>query len=146
MQFKPLLEPPDHFAPCLIRRDVTMPLEHGVRERRRNHVISYWTGQHWLGREKHWVAWAEIPPENSTEWNRAYVTIPEDMKPVLAIVPQKIKMGLVEIPAGFHFAVRADETWGLFCRTPELRGLPRNRAWIDIGLNKLSSWMELPNA
>jgi len=117
-----------------------------VKERRSEFVVSYYTGRYFLGREEHWCAWAEIPAENSTQWKYTGAFLPPTMQPVLAIVPQPIRVGIITIPAGLHFAFyddRTSRTWCIYQRHSDLKEL-NGRNWIDVGLNKMSSWLELP--
>lgn len=149
MQFRPLNRPPERFTPCLIRRDMEQALRvndvtwHGIKERRSEIVVSYWTGSHWLGRDAHWKEWAEIPPEYDRSWNSTSIVIPEEMKPVLSILPQPVDIGMVTISAGFHFAFYKNKTWCVYQRSISSRG-DTSKLWIDIGNKRISSWLQLP--
>jgi len=154
MQFRSLSDRPNKFCPVLIRRDLTKALEingvthHGITERRSEYCISWYTGRHFLGREAHWVAWSEIPPEN--RWNPAGLFAPDDLKPVLVILPQPIVMRTFVIPAGICFGMYDSSipSWKVYQRTLGLRITDSDeitsRRWIDVGKKQISSWLELP--
>ena len=154
LTFRPLSDHPQGFAACLIRRDLNSALKingvvhHGITERRSELCISWFTGRHYLGRESHWGAWAEIPPENL--WNPASLFAPEDLKPVLVILPQPVVMKSLVIPAGLLFGIYDSSTpaWKVYQRSLGVRITGAQelsaRRWLDIGKNQVSSWLELP--
>ena len=156
MNFWPLSKPPKGFTPCLVRRDLETFLEingsiqHGLKERRSELVIAFFSGSHWLGRESHWVFYSEIPPENSSEWQNASLFAPPELKPVLTILPQPITLRSLIIPAGLHFGMYNDRSWRIFQRNSGSRithndELISTRCWLDIGSKRIpSSWLQLP--
>jgi hypothetical protein len=160
LKFENFLKAPDGFRPCLVQRDLEVSLRingslhHGIKERRSEYVISYFTGSHWLGREEHWSYWAEIPAEGSEHWNHAGGFIPESLKPVLCILPQPYRLMSMTIPAGLHFALYDerydDPTWRIYVRNEAARmkdGIGENalsRQWLGVGRRAISSWLQLP--
>ncbi len=152
MEFSPISKPPRGFTPCLIRRDLEMPLKYGVRERRSEFVISSFTGYHFLGREENWIEWAEIPAEDNPGWIHANIFLPEERVPVLVILPQPKQLTLVKVSAGIHFGLydRLNEpTWRIYIRETNNRiiedpGPYLSKQWVAIGKKGVSSWMELP--
>ena len=155
MLFHPLNEHPDRFLPILVRRDMETYLtvngvvQHGVKERRSEFVISWYSGRHYFGRESHWVSWAEIPPESHSDWNPAAGIIPSSQRPVLVIIPQPIVMMTLVIVPGIHFGSFVNGTWRVFQRNKGARitdndQLTTDRCWIDVGKKPISSWLTLP--
>jgi len=156
MRFHPLNEHPDRFIPILIRRDMETYLkvngvvQYGIKERRSEFVISWYTGRHYLGREEHWVSWTEIPPESHSNWVPAGGMIPSKGLPVLVIVPQPIVMMTLIIEPGIHFGSFNNDTWRVFQRSKGARitendQLTTDRCWIDVGKKPISSWLPLPD-
>lgn len=159
MEFQLLSDHPNRFCPCLIRRDLEVSLRingvvhHGLTERRSEFVLGVFSGLHWLGRESHWVKYAEIPAENTSHWSPAKLFAPESLKPVLVILPQAVVMRSLTIRPGLNFGMLddrfGDKTWRIYQRIEGARlinseEVEYNRCWISIGLKQISSWMSLP--
>lgn len=120
-------------------------VHHGLTERRSQYFIAFHSGARWIGREAHWTEYVEIPPENDPHWKAASLFAPESLKPVLVILPQPIILKDLRINAGLSFAMfddRYSKTWRVYHRNLNGRD-DRTRNWIDIGLKRISSWLEI---
>jgi hypothetical protein len=155
MLFYPLQNHPDKFTPILVRRDLNAYLkvngtvQHGLKERRSEFVISAFTGKHFLGRESHWSVWAEIPPESDSAWKLANLLVPEENRTVLVILPQPVVLRSLIIPPGIHFGFYFNNNWRIYqrnqgARITENEQLSNDRCWIEISNRQISSWLELP--
>ena len=152
LKFRPMHEHPNRFVPVLIQRDLNSHLEingvvhYGLTERRSEFVISYFSGRHFIGREAHWSAWAEIPSESL--WNPANVFLPGPLEPVLIILPQPVVLKSLTLSAGLNFGYfdnRKDKTWRIYYRNPGARITKSvESCWISIGMKQISSWLQLP--
>jgi hypothetical protein len=125
-------------------------VHYGLTERRSEYVIAFFSGMHWLGREAHWVDWAEIPSEQDPLWMSAKLFAPDELKPVLAILPQPVVMVQSVINAGLHFALYENKRWKIYFRNRGARitendELAFNRCWLDVGSKQVSSWLPLPD-
>lgn len=148
MEFVSIKNPPSGYTPCLIRRDLSMRLSYGFKERRSEFLISFYTGYRWLSREENWISYSIIPPENSKGWCPSQILPEYKRRPALGIIPQPVTIGSLYLLPGLHFVLlddKPEKTWRVYIRHHSVRGKSDPSAqWLAIGTKSVSSWLKLP--